>query len=93
MERIRRKGELPVYQPAITRETAHMLWEMGQWTGRPMTVVIDAVIREAHMVEEMLREERLAEQGFAPTVFVRGPGEEEYRPLLPLAERRSGCQT
>jgi hypothetical protein len=86
MERIKRKGERPVYQPAITRETCHRLWEVTQWRSErsgeriPMTVILQAIIDETHMVEEMMREERLVESGYAPTVFVRPPGEEEYRP-------------
>jgi hypothetical protein len=84
MERIRRNGELPCYQPRITREAVHKLWEMKQETGQFMTVILNAIIVEAHQTlmeqvrvsREIVREEALVESGYAPTVFVRPPGEE-----------------
>lgn len=70
---------------------------MGQEKGEYMTVVLNAIIVEAHrgmmeekrIAEELVRQEALVESGFSPTVFVRGPGEEEYRPVLPLATEKA----
>lgn len=91
MERISRKGQEPCYQPQITREACHLLYLMGQRWQVPMTVAIDAIIREAHermtMVEEMLREEALAESGYCPTVFISRHG--EYEPVLPATREEA----
>lgn len=98
MERIKRKGEEPCYQPRISKEAVHLLWEMKQETGQFMTVILNAIIVEAYRAfqeekrisEEIAAEEALVEAGFAPSVWVKMPDEEEYRPLVPTAERKRG---
>jgi len=68
---------------------------MKQETGQFLTVILNALIIEAHRAmmeekrvsEEIAREEALAEAGFGPTLFLKKPDEEEYRPVLPEKKR------
>jgi hypothetical protein len=84
MERISRANDKPCYQPKLHAELVHQLWRVKEETGTPMTVLITNAVRAYLWEMQMVYEETLAERGFAPTVFVRGPGEEEYRPVLPI---------
>jgi len=57
-ERISRKDERPCYQPAITPEACHLLWQLGQSWGVPMTVVLDRIIHWTAIAEEARQEDK-----------------------------------
>jgi hypothetical protein len=70
------------YSPQLTREACQELYHLALAWGLPMTVTIREIIHLCSEAEKEQREERLIETGFAPTVWIRRPGE-EWEPVLP----------